>query len=957
MEIGQTVHNFELVSLTPVEELKANLHLFRHRKTGTELLWTGRADENKTFSIAFQTIPEDDTGVFHILEHSVLCGSKKYPVKEPFVELLKGSMNTFLNAITFPDKTMYPVSSRNNVDFRNLMHVYLDAVFCPEIYNNENIFRQEGWHYEMDPETGLPKYVGVVFGEMKGAFSSVDEVIYTNMMRKLYGESCYGFCSGGDPKHIPDLTYEQFINTHRRFYHPTNSKIFLDGSVDLDQVLADIDQEYLSSFTYQAPNVRLEMQDPQPYSCSRVSYAVAPDADSKNQAHFAMGKLISTWRDREKNIAISALQDYLAGSNSAPLTRAVLERGLGQNVEFGVETGIAQCFMLLEVRNTSEEKLAGMDAELRSIVHEILKQGLDRQELMASLNRMEFRSREEREPRGLHMAIAASQSWMYGGDPAMYLEIGKAFENVRAKLNGNYFEDLLQELLLDETGMSVLHILPSATLNQEEAAQEQARLKAICDSWSEEDRKNQEVCQADLAAWQQAPNTPDALATIPHITHADIPLEPLWTEVEEETVGCVKVLHPKVATSGTVYLNLMFAMPGISMEDLRSASFMTNLLGELPTERSAGAVKQDMKMNLGGMSFHVDVVSAQGDLNHCTPYFRVSVSVLESKVADAIRLVKEILLNTKLNTPEQVNEILQQTHVLLQQNLAMGGHVIAFTHAASGQSAEGMASEQVSGYTQSEYVKSMAQSFESSFPELLEIMERIRSCFTAQNLTLGVTGTMTQEQLAQLCNAFPQGEEASSVLYWPTREKIVKTVSVPAGISFTGSAINLYGLGASVAGKYQLMSKLMSLNYLWNEVRVQGGAYGTGMVVMPNGTLATYSFRDPNPARTLDIYQGCAEFLCKSCQSGESLDQLIIGTISDTEPLDGPAEAGKRAVLRKLRGVTLEQLRQERQQILECTAEQLLECCQVLEALAKEGGVCVVGGDEMVKACAQKLNA
>lgn len=952
MEIGQVVHGFELVSLTPVEELNAKLHLLRHQKTGAQLLWTGREDENKTFAIAFQTIPEDDTGVFHILEHSVLCGSDKYPVKEPFVELLKGSLNTFLNAVTFPDKTMYPVSSRNDADFRNLMRVYLDAVFCPAIYHNENIFRQEGWRYEMDPETGLPKYVGVVFGEMKGAFSSVDEIIFTKMMRQIYGESCYGYCSGGDPKHIPELTYEQFINNHRRFYHPTNSKIFLDGSVNLEQTLADIDGEYLSKFSYQEPDFALEMQPARPYSCESVSYAVAPGSDKKNQAHFAMGKIVSTWQDLEKNMAISILQDYLAGSNSAPLTRAVLERGLGQNVEFNVETGIAQCFMLLQVRNTNEDQLENMRREIGSIAQVILDKGLDREELTASLNRMEFRNRERNEPFGLYLGIAAAQSWMYGGDPAMYLAVGKIFDSIRAKLDGSYFEELLREMLLDDEGLAVLHVLPSDTLGQETIEEEQGRLKAAFDSWTEEDKKALEQSQASLTAWQQTPDSQEALASIPHIRLADVPEEPLWTDMEEQTLGGVTVLKPQVSTNGTVYLNLYFALPGIAMEDLGKASLLAQLLGKLPTaHRSEAQLQRDIKMNLGAMNFTVDVVSREGDCDHCVPYFKVSVSVLESKAEEAVKLIREVLLETQLNCPDKINEILQQIHVMMQQRLVMAGHQFAFIHALSGQTAEDMALEQCGGYSWAEMLKEAAADFEKAFPALLEKFQAVQKQFTAANLTLGVTGAMPEASLNELCDCFPAGEEQCPVLAWDSQSQVKKMIPMPAGVAYSSQGINLYRQGYESHGSQQLMSKLVSLNYLWNEVRVQGGAYGAGMSIKPNGSLFCYSFRDPNPARTLGVYKGAAEFLRRSCESGAAMDQLIIGAISDTEPLLSAAAAGQTAIARRLRGITLEQKRQERRELLNATAEDLMKWQGLLETMANQGGVCVIGSEPLVKAC------
>jgi len=951
MKIGDVIHGFELVSVTPVEDLSARLHLFCHQGTGAQLLWTGREDENKTFSVAFQTIPENDTGVFHILEHSVLCGSDKYPVKDPFVELLKGSLNTFLNAMTFPDKTVYPVSSRNSKDFRNLMGIYLDAVFHPAIYRNANIFRQEGWHCEMD-EAGRPRYVGVVFGEMKGAFSGVDQVIQTGIMRLLFLDTCYGFVSGGDPKRIPELTYEEFLNAHRRFYHPSNAKFFLDGSVDLEQALADINGGCLRYARRREPDFALTWQEERPSCEKHIYYAAAPGTAQKGQAHFAMGRITGTWRDVETQLALEVLQDYLAGSNSAPLVRGVLERGLGQDVRLEVNGGMAQSFLLLQVRNTDEDKLPGMRAAIQGIAEDILARGLERAELTASLNRVEFRHRERQEPYGVGLAITAAQSWMYGGDPALYLDTGKVFDSIRRKLDTPYFEALLRKLLLGDDGIASLYVLPSETMAREDMAEEQNRLQKLVEGWSREEKEALAKQQEELSRWQQTPDSPEALSAIPHLALSDITTEPLWTRTSQETVRGVRVLRPGIKTSGIAYLNLYFALPGIAVEDLPAAALLTKLLGELPAaDRSAAEMQREIKTNLGAMDFSIQIFSRPGAYDQCTPYFHVSVSVLESKAAEAARLLREVLLNTNLNQPEKIKEIARQFQLELQQGIIMAGHQFGAMHALSGQTAEDMAQEYAGGYTCYDRVRTAVADFDRSFPSILKTLEAVQGCFTAANLTLGVTGQIPPELVDRLCGGFPEGEVIDGTLCRAEQVQVRDAILVPAGIAYAAQGINLYRQGFENHGSLLLLSKLLSLNYLWNEVRVQGGAYGAGLAVRPNGGVFCYSFRDPNPARSFGVYRNAAEYLRKSCEEGSQLSQLIIGAVSDSEPLQGANAASQLSIGRVLRGITLEQKRKERQELLAATHQDLARCCALLDMLAEKGGVCVIGNETLVESC------
>ena len=951
MEIKNVYSGFELLSITRVAELEADVHFFRHRKTGAELVYTGRQDENKTFSIMFQTIPQDDTGVFHILEHSVLCGSDRYPVKEPFVELLKGSLNTFLNAMTFPDKTMYPVASRNDADFHNLMRVYLDAVFCPAIYHNENIFCQEGWRCEFD-ESGMPHYVGVVYGEMTGAMSSLDEIIRSSMAKQLFLNSCYGYNSGGDPDHIPELTYEAFLAAHKRYYHPSNARIFLDGTMDLEEILALLDGEYLSRWDRREPDFAIAFQEPLPYSQQTVCYAVSPEEESTNLHHFAMGRIASTWEDPVRNAALAVLQDCLAGSNSAPLTAAVLQRGLGASVEFTVDDGMAQNFVMLQVRNTTRDQLPGLKDALQEIIGEMVNTGISREELTASLNRLEFHARERTEPYGVQLAIQASQSWLYGGDPTQYLQVGAVFAALREKLDGTYFEDLLRELFLQDTGLAVLQVLPSASLESETARKRQDALSAMYQALDAADKSALQEKSRAVTRWQQTPDSEEALASMPHLALEDIPDTPPLIRVSETVAEDVHILRPEIKTMGTVYLDLYFALPLARLETLSAASLLCGVLTQLPTrQHTALSLQREIKANLGDMSFGVEVLGQFGKPDECTPYLRASVSVLESKADEAVALLQEVLLETCLDESGKVLEILRQKITQCQQAILTSGHQYGLYRALAGQTAEGAAAEHASGYAFYDWLRGLSAEYSQRFPALQETWLEIREAFTRANLTLCVTGALDGEPLQRLCCAFPQGCRQDARLHLDGRKPGNEALVIPAGIGYAVKATDLCRVAERKHGSFALLSKLVSLDYLWNEVRVQGGAYGAGLGVSSGGSLFCYSYRDPDPARSLDIYDKIPQYLRRCCREQKPLAQLIIGAVSDSEPLQSPAQAGRSAVGRMLRGITDEERITERRELLGTTHADLLTCCDLLEAAMETASVCVVAGETALDAC------
>ena len=581
MKINDVLHGFVVERVRTSEELKGTLYEMRHLKSGALLAWLDNNEDNKLFSVAFKTLPWDDTGVFHILEHSVLAGSEGYPVKEPFLDLLKSSMNTFLNAMTFPDKTMYPVSSRNEQDFINLMRVYLDAVFRPLIYKNESIFRQEGWHFELDGEK--PSFNGVVFNEMKGALASVDGKIEDELMKALYPNSVYGFESGGDPKAIPTLTYENFLRAHREFYAPSNARIYLDGAVELEKVLKIIDEEYLSNFDYIEQNHDIVMQPPVDSKELSAFYEIGKEEDESDKAQLVFGKVFASWEERKRIMAYSLISSYLAGSNEAPLKRAILEKELAQNVEFSVLDGIAQPLYSIHFRNIKAENKEKIKEVYDSVLNKILENGIDKEELTACLNQFEFSLREAEEPKGLTRNIYALNSWLYGGDMLMYLENNAVLRELREAIDTDYYKDIIAEFL-DSKGRISLVMLPSKTMGDEEKAAEELRAKEQYSALSEEEKAESKRVYERMREWQDAPDTPEASATLPVLSVSDVSKEPRWLDTEFEQKNNTRFLYHELSANGIVHVKLYFSVSDEEVENIPKLSLLTDLLGVLPTQ-------------------------------------------------------------------------------------------------------------------------------------------------------------------------------------------------------------------------------------------------------------------------------------------------------------------------------------------------------------------------------------
>ena len=950
MKVNDILHGFKVTRVRESEELKGTLYEMEHIRTGAVLAWLDNGCDNKLFSATFKTIPWDDTGVFHILEHSVLAGSDNYPVKEPFLDLIKSSMNTYLNAMTFPDKTMYPVSSKNEQDFINLTRVYLDAVFHPAIYHNDSIFHQEGWHYEVEDEE--PFYNGVVFNEMKGAFASVDTVMEEGLMKYLYPDNTYRFVSGGDPASIPDLTYENFLRAHREFYSPSNCRFFLDGDLPIGKVLGIIDDEYLSTFERDDKVHEIPMQQPVKARDLTEFYEIGKDEDESKKSHLVLGKVFSDWSQRSRIIAYTLMSIYLAGDNESPLKRAILERGLAQEVEFSVMDGIAQPFWVLVFRNMD---MCDKDAILqvyKDTLKKIAREGVDKEALIGGLNRFEFSLRESGEPAGLYRAINSMSSWLYGGDPLLYLESNSIVHELRAALDTDYYDRIIEELL-DEEGVITMEVLPSKTKGEEEAQKEYERVTGEYSSFSEDELREVEDIYERMRKWQDTPDSPEAVAKLPVLQLSDVDPRPQWTEPEVREKNGVKFLYEPIFTNGVVHVNMYFNIADLSIDELRMMSAMTEFLGLLPTSKhTAAELQKETRKLFGGLDYNAMSPWVKGHIDRTKPFFTVSFSVLEENLEAAEDLVIEILTETDFDNRDTIMENLLQCREVIYQSIMSAGNQFAARRVLSNYSASTYIEERLSGYDFLLFVRKLLDGFDENAPELISKWQSLASrVFTAGRLTVGETSTEKHETLERFAAELPAGDAAPEYMeVSPKGESVREAILIPAGISFAAFGSNMLKYGYEHAGRFQVLSQIMSYGYLWEEIRVHGGAYGCGFSSGMTGNMVFTSYRDPNPMNSLKVYASAGDFIRDFTESDEDLTKYIISSIAGMDGLVSSARRGLGQEMNYFRGTGYDDLYGIRQQMLSLGKDELAELAGLFDKVALDGSCCVVGNADAISA-------
>lgn len=957
-EQAAAAHGFVIDTRRELPQIGAVLWQMHFAKNGARLLWLERGEENKTFAAAFKTLPSDDTGVFHILEHSLLCGSRKYPVSKPFVEMIKSSLQTFMNAFTFPDKTMYPVSSRNQKDFLNLMDVYLDAVLHPLCLEREEIFRQEGWHYELDSPEGELSCNGVVYNEMKGMYASPDTLIDSALTRALFPDNCYQFQSGGDPACIPALTYEEYRAQYRKYYHPSGAWFLLDGEMDIEPVLEKIGQA-LSGFEPQQEDHPIPLQSPVHPDETRLPYETGEE-DIAKKTILAKGWVYGRYDEPEKDLACQALCEMLCGSNEAPLKKALLERGLAENVEFSKVDGVQQPFAVLVVRNAAGDQEQAIWDTVQSVLEKLADGGLDHRRLEAVISRMEFRYREKETggfPQGLVNCMEMLESCLYGGDPAQNLCLSGAFLRLREGIEGGYFEQFIRENFLENRHCARLALVPSRELGERKRKEEAERLRRIKGRWSSQETEQVIRGLEALRTFQSTPDRPEDLASLPVLALADIEEETpdIPRQVTEEA-GVTALYHP-LETEGIAHLVWYFSAEDLTEEELHLLSFLQTLLGQTRTAHlDVLELTAALDGELGRFQTSADVFAQRGETEKCKPCFTVHVSALEEKLEEAKELTKEVLLDTDFSDLACLRARLRQLRLSLEQHVLMQGDSYASLRIAAGCSAKGAAREALRGISMLDWLREMDSRFEERGRELAaRLKELCQRLFVRRRAVLSVTGQIPDEEIAGLASSLPEGEAPAEAASWFRRRQVREGILVPAPVGFAGKGGHLAQCGAGYGGAMAVAARILSYGYLWNTVRVKGGAYGTRLAITPGGDVAFTSFRDPSAAVSLAAFDKAGASLRELCAGGPELVPYIISAIAASEPLLTARQKGMQAAEDYMEQVTEQMRREDRRQILATTPEDLEKVSRLLDEICEKGGSCIVGGQEILAAAGDTL--
>lgn len=951
MKVNDRLCGFLVTRVREAEGMQGTLYEMKHEKSGARLAWLKRDESNKTFSITFKTLPSDDTGVFHILEHSVLNGSEKYPVKEPFVELLKGSMQTFLNAMTFPDKTMYPVSSRNEKDFLNLIDVYMDAVLHTTIHTKPETFYQEGWHHELTDAEAPLEYNGVVYNEMKGAYSAVDTQLSAYMERQLYPDTCYRYSSGGDPDCIPDLSYEAFLHQHDVYYHPSNSRIFLDGDMKIEAVLEKIDS-FLCEYDDTHFQADIPMQKRCASSVKTYPYAVLEEEDDSCLTQIAMGHVFARYDEKERVIGMQILTDVLCGSSKAPLKQAVVDAGLAEDVEMTVEDGIQQPAVTITVRNCRKEDTDTIRRVIHDTLRDVVENGLDEKLVRGAMNHLEFnlKQRDYGYPKGVLLAIIANESWLYDGDPMLLFSYEKTFGALRE--HPEQLTELLADVWLDEEHEAVVILEPSKTIEQQKQEALMEKLAAVKASWSEQDMQAVLDMNRRLKELQQREDTPEELAVIPTLQLADVDETMRPRSLKKDTVAGRTVLWNRLETDGIVHAELYFAMPDLTEAELSAIGFATEIFGEAATRNfDSLGLQGEIKTHLGEFSINTETYGCRENLETCTPYLVVGVSFLEEKKEEALRLIEEILLHTKWDDSDLIGNLLRQRKIMEEQMLVASGNEYARRRIQAYVSSEGVSQEYLSGYESIRWTRRTVKQWSSQSQEIIHSLQQLTERVLHRNrLLVSVTGKEDAEWVEKLIHVF-EDEACETVEHvkkpWGPRQEGI-TIPSEVGYAAMGGCLPVE---TKRKGSLKVLSKILSFYYLWNEIRVQGGAYGTGFNSQMNGFVSFSSYRDPSVAHSLMCYRQAVAYLKALSLNEEELTKSIIGTIASLEPVLSPRLQGKQATVQWLSGYHDEDYQALRSAILATGMDDLRHFAEDLEQLNAYNGICVVAGKRLLAGC------
>ena len=953
------IHGFERTRAQKIPELKIEAEIFRHVKTGAELLSLVNDDENKVFGITFRTPPSDSTGVPHILEHSVLCGSRKYPVKEPFVELLKGSLKTFLNAMTYPDKTCYPVASQNLQDFYNLIDVYLDAVFYPRL--TPAILQQEGWHFELSKQEDPLIYKGVVFNEMKGAYSSPDTLLSEYSQQSLFPDHPYGLDSGGDPKVIPSLTFEQFKAFHHKYYHPSNARIFFYGDDEPEKRLAMMN-DYLKEFERIKIDSAIPLQPffEKPRRLSRP-FASGEDGDQGSKGMITLNWLLEETTDAELNLAFHMLEYILLGMPGSPLRKALIDSGYGEDLAGGgLGSELRQMSFSTGLKGIDLKNADKIEALILKTLQDLAEQGIDPRNLEAALNTIEFTLRENNTgnyPRGLLLMLRAQTTWLYGGDPLALVAFEAPLEAVKSKLSGEgaFFEGLIERFLLNNPHRTTLLLEPDPDLASKEQKSEQERLSSARSNMSPDDIAHIIQSTEDLKQMQETPDPPEALASIPCLKIADLdPKNKTLPSLILEEKG-TRILYHNLLTNGIAYLDLGLDLHTLPQGVLPYARLFGRALLEMGTEKEDYvSLAQRISSKTGGIYPTLFSAFVKGSEEGSARLF-LRGKAMPAQTEEMLAILKDVLLTVRLDNRERFRQMVLEAKARMEHSLVPGGHQMVNLRLRSHFSEADWAAEQMKGVSYLFFLRKLAQKVETHWPEVLACLEEIRECLINRNamilnITLDEAGwSRFQPRFHEFLDALPASPVERRA--WKTESSPdFEGMTIPSQINYVGKGANLYALGYSFHGSAHVITNHLRTAWLWERIRVQGGAYGAFCLFdRLSGVLTFVSYRDPNLTKTLEAFDGAGGFLKNTELHEDEITKGIIGTIGDIDQYRLPDAKGYISMVRHLSGETDEDRQRMREEILNTRARDIKAFAQFLDALKEEGLVKVLGSRSAIE--------
>ncbi len=951
---------YEILERNFIDDLKSEGIVLRHKKTGAKVALLSNDDDNKVFYIGFRTPPHNSTGVAHIVEHTVLCGSKEFPVKDPFIELAKGSLNTFLNAMTFPDKTVYPIASCNDKDFQNLMHVYLDAVFYPNIHNEKKIFQQEGWHYELESADDELTINGVVYSEMKGAFSSPDDVLEREIMNSLFPDTAYGVESGGDPDVIPELSYEEFLAFHKSFYHPSNSYIYLYGDMDMAEKLIFMDEHYLSKFDALEIDSEIKMQKAfDDVKDVVIEYPISEAESEEENAYLSYNTIVGDSLDRELYVAFQILDYAISSAPGAPLKTALIDKGIGKDVYSVYENGIYQPYFSVIAKNTDADRKEEFVSTIESVLKDLIANGIDKKSLAAAIQYFEFKYREAdfgSYPKGLMYGLQVFDSWLYDDKKVFWhIVANETFASLKKKIDTGYFEALLEKYIINNTHKSIVTALPVKGLGDRK---EEALAKKLAEYKASLTPEEIEVIvkeTKELEQYQETPDSKEALETIPMLTREDMRKEivPLCNKVEE-IEGSPFIRHD-VFTNGIGYVRLVFSADNVSTDMLAYSGILKNILGYMDTDKhSYGDLFNEIHLNTGGVSSGFVLYEDVKEKGSYRVVFEVKTKVLYENMQKGFDLLEEILLHTDITDEKRLYEIIAETKSRMQSQLMSSSHSVAAMRAAGYFNENAALTDMMGGIPFYRLLEQIEKNFEEEKSKLIDTLKLLmKQMFRPENVMLDYTSPLENEAGIRECfSTFKKKLYTEPVSKYDRVVPVVKRnegFQTSAQVQYVCRAGDFSRNGLPYTGALKVLRVIMGYDYLWNNVRVKGGAYGCMSAFRRNGSSYFVSYRDPNLGKTNETYEKVVEYLKNFEADEREMTQFIIGTLSGEDTPLTPSAKGKRSFAAYMSNIDEALLQKERDELLSTTKEDIRSLSEYMKTFLEQDCICVIGNTNAIE--------